>query len=103
MWSPPSEPHRRLLAPAFSRDRALLDVWGADLFKGGLRGSGATAGPLTFCPLGFAAIAEGSLAMVTQPLAMGGPSCIGWAGSLQLAEPASSSLSPAFSSFTHDF
>lgn len=57
MWSAPSEPHRRLLAPAFSRDRALLDVWGADLFKGGLGGSGATAGPLTFYPLGFAAIA----------------------------------------------
>lgn len=45
MWSPPSEPHRSLLAPAFPRDRALLDVWGADLFNGGLGGSGATAGP----------------------------------------------------------
>lgn len=57
MWSPPSEPHRRLLAPAFPRDRALLDVWGADLFKGGSWRKWGYSWALTPCPLGFAAIA----------------------------------------------
>lgn len=103
MWSPPSEPHRTLLAPAFPRDRALLDVRGADLYKRGVGGNGATAGPLTLCPLRFAAIAGRTTCNGDSALGHGWPGCIDWAGSLQLAEPTSSSLVLALSSFTLDF
>jgi hypothetical protein len=45
-----SELHRTLLAPASPRDRALLDVWEADLSKRSVGGGRAAAGPPTLCP-----------------------------------------------------